>query len=143
MYQHQVSRALNYENASGDVIMNYDLKGNALGLNLGVNYNDKKWHLGFAVRTGLNYKNTKGEATIENLPSSLVASGILPTGNTEVSSSIKLPSVVSLGAAYELDENWLVTMDVNIFNWANIDSLEIQIANYDQYNFDIKQDLTG
>ena len=143
MYQHQVSRALNYENASGDVIINYDLKGSALGLNLGVNYNDKKWHLGFALRTGLNYKNAKGEATLENAPSSLVASGVLPFGNTEITSSIKLPSVISLGAAYELDENWLFTMDVNIFNWANIDSLQIQVANYDEYNYDIKQDLSG
>ena len=140
-YRHQASKALNYENAAGDVVMNYDLKGSSLGLNLGLNYNDKKWHLGFALRTGLNYKNAKGEATIENLPSSLVASGVLPSGNTEITSSIKLPSVISLGAAYELDENWLVTMDVNIFNWANIDSLNLEVANYSQYNFNVNQDL--
>jgi long-chain fatty acid transport protein len=142
-YHHQVSRALNYENASGDVIMNYDLKGTALGLNLGLNYNDKKWHLGFALRTGLNYKNAKGEATLENAPSSLLANGVLPSSNAEVTANIKLPSVVSLGAAYELDQNWLVTMDVNIYSWSNIDSLHMQVSNYDQYDFKINQDLTG
>ncbi len=142
-YHHQVSRALNYENASGDVIMNYELKGTALGLNLGLNYNDKKWHFGFALRSGLNYKNAKGEATLENAPSSLLANGVLPSSNSEVTANIKLPSVVSLGAAYELDQNWLVTMDMNIYNWANIDSLEIKVSNYQQYNFSINQDLAG
>lgn len=142
-YKHQVSRAINYENAKGDVIMNYDLKGTSLGLNIGLNYNDKKWHLGFAVRSGYNYKNAKGEATLENAPPSLVANGVLPSGNKEVLASIKLPSVISLGAAYELDQNWLVTMDMNIYNWSNIDSIQMKVANYEQYNFNIKQDLAG
>lgn len=143
IYNHQVSKALNYENASGDVIMNYKLKGTALGLNLGLNYNDKKWHLGFTVRSGLNFKNAKGDASIENAPSSLIANGVLPSSNSEITASVKLPSVISLGAAYELDKNWLVTMDVNIYNWANIDSLSMQVANYDRYNFNINQDLIG
>lgn len=143
IYNHQVSKALNYENANGDVIMNYKLKGTALGLNLGLNYNDKKWHLGFTVRSGLNFKNAKGDASIENAPSSLIANGVLPSSNSEITASVKLPSVISLGAAYELDKNWLVTMDVNIYNWANIDSLSMQVANYDRYNFNINQDLIG
>lgn len=142
-YRHQASKALNYENANGDVIMNYDLKAFALGLNLGVNYNYKKWHLGFNVRSGLNYKNAKGEISLENAPSSLLANGILPTPNTAISANVKLPSVVSLGAAYELDQNWLVTMDVNIYNWAKIDSMKLQVENYNQYNFEVNQDLAG
>ncbi len=142
-YNSKVSRALNYQNSNGDAIMNYSLKGTALGLNLGLNYNDKKWHLGIAVRSGLNYKNAKGEATLENAPSSLIASGVLPPSTANVTSAIKLPSVISLGAAYELDKNWLVTMDVNIYNWANIDSTLIQVENYNRFDFKINQDLTG
>ncbi len=142
-YNSKVSRALDYQNSNDDAIMNYNLKGTALGLNLGLNYNDKKWHLGIAVRSGLNYKNAKGEATLENAPSSLVAGGVLPSSAANVTSTIKLPSVISLGAAYELDKNWLVTMDVNIYNWANIDSTLIQVENYNRFDFKINQDLTG
>ena len=143
LYRHQASKAINYESSAGDVIMNYDLKGSALGLNLGLNYNYKKWHMGFAMRSGLNYKKAKGEITLENAPSSLLANGVLPSSNAEVTANIKLPSVISLGAAYELDQNWLLTMDVNIFNWTNIDSLKLEVANYDQYNFKVDQDLSS
>jgi long-chain fatty acid transport protein len=142
-YRHQASKALNYENAAGDVVMNYDLKGSSLGLNFGLNYNDKKWHLGFAYRSALNYKNAKGEVNLENAPPSLIANGVLPSSNTEVTANIKMPSVVSLGAAYELDQNWLVTMDINIYNWTNIDSLNLEVDNYGQYNFNVNQDITS
>lgn len=143
LYRHQLSKALNYENSAGDALINYDLKSFALGLNLGVNYNVKKWHLGFSLRSGLNYKKAKGEITLENAPSSLLTNGVLPSSNAEVTANIKLPSVISLGAAYELDQNWLLTMDVNIYNWTNIDSLNVEVANYDQYNFKVNQDLSS
>jgi len=143
MYHQQVAKALNYESVNGAPIVNYNLKGSALGLNLGLNYNEKKWHLGLSVRTGLNYKNAKGDATFKNVPSSLAANGILPSASIEATASIKLPSVISLGTAYELDENWLVTMDLNIYNWSNIDSLKITTTNYENCSFNVKQDLSS
>ena len=143
-YRQQISRALDYQNTSGNnVRMNYDLKGTALGLNLGMNYNFKKWHLGLTLRSGLTYKNAKGDATVENAPPALLANGVIPATTSKINATIKLPSVVSLGAAYELDQNWLVTMDVNIYNWTNIDSLKIQVADYQKGDFNINQDVSG
>lgn len=142
-YHQQSSRVLNYESASGDAIVNYDVNGSALGLNLGANYNYKKWHLGLGIRSGLNFKKTKGEATIKNAPSLLVANGVLPASTADVSGSVKLPAVISMGAAYDLDESWLLTMDVNIYNWTNIDSLKLSVENFNQCDYNIRQDLSS
>ena len=142
-YHQQTTRALNYENASGSPLVNYDIKGTALGFNIGANYNDKKWHLGLSVRSGLNYKNAKGDATLENVPSSLVANGVLPSSSIGATSNIKLPAVISMGAAYDLDKNWIVTMELNVFNWTKIDSLKIITASDEECNFNVKQDLSS
>ncbi|MFM7015342.1 MAG: OmpP1/FadL family transporter [Bacteroidota bacterium] len=141
-YNQKTSKSLNYESAAGDVMVDYNLNAIAMGLNLGVNYNYQKWHLGLSARTGLTYK-AKGDATLKNVPVSLVSNGVLPASSSNCTSTVKLPAVISLGAGYELDENWLITMDVNIYNWTNIDSLKIKVENFQQCDFNVKQDVSS
>ena len=138
----QSAKALNYLGPNGGAMVNYDLSAISFGLNVGVNYNNTQWKLGFSLRSGLSY-NAKGDATVSNAPGFFIDNGTLPGSAVNATSKIKLPAVISMGAAYQLDQDWTITADLNIYNWGKIDSILVETENYNSCNLNIRQDLAG
>ena len=98
-----------------------ELTGKALGFgyNVGVNAKiDKHFSLGLTYRSKVSMKVKEGEATF-TVPESLGAN--FPSG--AFTSSLPLPSVLTLGASYDSEKRWQAVLDINYVGWKAYDTL--------------------
>lgn len=98
-----------------------ELTGKALGFgyNVGVNAKiDNHFSLGLTYRSKVSMKVKEGEATF-TVPESLSAN--FPSG--AFTSSLPLPSVLTLGASYDSEKRWQAVLDINYVGWKAYDTL--------------------
>ncbi len=98
-----------------------ELTGKALGFgyNVGVNAKiDTHFSLGLTYRSKVSMKVKEGDATF-TVPESLSAN--FPSG--AFTSSLPLPSVLTLGASYDSEKRWQAVLDINYVGWKAYDTL--------------------
>jgi len=98
-----------------------ELQGKASGFGYNIGFFIKatqKLSFGFTYRSQVNMKVKKGEATF-TVPSSLETN--FPSG--KFTSSLPLPQVVTLGAAYEVNDQLSFALDINYVQWSAYDTL--------------------
>lgn len=98
-----------------------ELTGKALGFgyNVGVNAKiDNHFSLGLTYRSKVSMKVKEGEATF-TVPASLSTN--FPSG--AFTSSLPLPSVLTLGASYDSEKRWQAVLDINYVGWKAYDTL--------------------
>lgn len=98
-----------------------ELTGKALGFgyNVGVNAKiDNHFSLGLTYRSKVSMKVKEGDATF-TVPESLSAN--FPSG--AFTSSLPLPSVLTLGASYDSEKRWQAVLDINYVGWKAYDTL--------------------
>lgn len=98
-----------------------ELSGKALGFgyNVGVNAKiDNHFSLGLTYRSKVSMKVKEGDATF-TVPESLSAN--FPSG--AFTSSLPLPSVLTLGASYDSEKRWQAVLDINYVGWKAYDTL--------------------
>jgi len=98
-----------------------DLKGtaNAYGYNAGIYYQPlEKLSFALTYRSQVNMKVKDGSATF-TVPPSLASN--FPSG--PFSASLALPSVLTIGAAYSVNEKLAFALDVNYIGWKAYDTL--------------------
>jgi long-chain fatty acid transport protein len=102
------------------------IKGNAngYGFNGGIYYQPcSKLHLGLTYRSQVTMKVTDGTATF-TVPSAL--SSNFPSGS--FSSSLPLPQVLTLGAAYTVCPKLTLVFDANLVGWSTYDTIRFNYA---------------
>ncbi|AEA43306.1 OmpP1/FadL family transporter [Fluviicola taffensis] len=98
-----------------------ELSGKALGFgyNLGLSAKvNEHFSLGLTYRSQVSMKVKKGEATF-TVPESLSAN--FPNG--PFTSSLPLPSVLTLGGSYDTGKKWQFVLDINYVGWKSYDTL--------------------
>ena len=106
---------------------NAELQGKASGFGYNIGFYIKatqKLSFGFTYRSQVNMKVKNGEATF-TVPSSLATN--FPSG--KFTSSLPLPQVVTLGAAYEVNDNLSFALDINYVQWSAYDTLAFDYEN--------------
>lgn len=99
-------------------------KANGYGFNAGIYYNPiEKFSIGLTYRSQVNMKITDGDATF-TVPTSLASS--FPNG--KFSASLPLPSVLTLGLAYDLTTELTLALDINYVGWKAYDTLAFDYA---------------
>lgn len=106
---------------------------NSFGYNIGLFFKfEDKARIGINYRSSVKFEIENGDATFSNIPSSL--STTFPASTT-FSTTINLPSVLSLGVSYNFTENFLLGLDVNLTSWSVYDSLVFRFPEeYTQLN---------
>ena len=115
-------RALPLQDSTGKYgEANLNGKASGYGFNAGIYYKvNEKLSLGLDYRSQVNVKILGGTADF-TVPASL--SYLFP--NTTFSSSLGLPSTLTLGAGYAVTKNLKLDLDVNYIGWKSYDSLNI------------------
>jgi len=104
-----------------------DLKGkaNGYGFNAGIYYKPTdKLSFALAYRSQVNMKVKDGTATF-TVPSSVASN--FPNG--PFNSSLALPSVFTIGAAYVVNQKLSFALDVNYIGWKSYDTLAFDYKN--------------
>jgi long-chain fatty acid transport protein len=104
-----------------------DLTGNATGYgyNAGIYYRPcPKFSVGLTYRSQVNMKVSNGTATF-TVPASLATN--FPSG--PFSSSLSLPSVLTLGFADSISSKLILALDVNYIGWKCYDTLAFDYKN--------------
>lgn len=98
------------------------LSGGAFGMgyNIGLQYNasNKHFSMGLNYRSQINMRVNEGKADF-NVPSGVSAN--FPSGS--FTSSLPLPSVITMGLANKFNEKLTVVLDVNYVGWSAYDTL--------------------
>lgn len=96
-----------------------DGTGSGFGFNAGIYFEPVKWFsAGFTYRSQVNMNLNKGMATF-SVPSSLEEN--FPSGN--FTSSLPLPSIVTLGFSFKPNEKLTIALDINHVGWVAYDTL--------------------
>jgi len=108
----------------GDGKVNISGNNIQFGYNLGVflQPNDKL-NIGISYRSQIDVKLEYSDADANF---SLLADA-LPDGG--VAAELPLPSSLNLGVAYQINEKWLVSADVNFIKWSEYESLDFDFEN--------------
>lgn len=109
-------------------IPNLDLSGKmkGIGFNAGVYFKPTDdLSFGFTYRSQTNMDIDKGTATITDVPALLADS--LPNGS--FTTTIPLPQVITLGAAYKVMEGLTVAADISFIGFKVFDSLQLASDN--------------
>jgi long-subunit fatty acid transport protein len=94
-------------------------KANGYGFNAGVYFQPiEKLSIGLTYRSKVNMEVKDGDATF-NVPESVTAS--FPNG--KFTSKLPLPSVLTLGLAYKINQKFNVALDINYVGWKAYDTL--------------------
>ncbi|WP_300439295.1 OmpP1/FadL family transporter [Christiangramia sp.] len=83
-------------------------------LNIGVNY-----------RSEILVEAEDGDADFENIPNS----PLTPFEDTRFDATLPLPAELTVGASYQLNEQWLFAFDYNRTFWGVYESLDVDFAN--------------
>lgn len=113
---------------------NVELSGSRIryGYNLGVFLQpSEKLNIGISYRSQVDIEldYSDGDAKFSNIPTTFAPA--FPNGG--VAATLPLPASFNLGVAYQIDEKWLVSADVNFVQWDVYKSLD----------FDFENDPTG
>ncbi|PBQ31065.1 long-chain fatty acid transporter [Sphingobacteriaceae bacterium] len=96
-----------------------DGKANGYGFNAGIYYKPmEKFSVGLTYRSQVNMKIKEGDATF-TVPSSL--SSNFPNGKFKA--ELPLPSVLTLGLAYDVTSKLALALDINYVGWKAYDTL--------------------
>ncbi|MDM8161370.1 outer membrane protein transport protein [Labilibaculum sp. K2S] len=88
-------------------------------LNIGLSYRSQ-------VDIDLDYADGEADFTIpEALPAQI--KGVFPDGG--LAATLPLPASFNVGLAYQIDEKWLVSADVNFVQWNKYKSLDFNFEN--------------
>lgn len=94
----------------------------AFGFSFGVMYKlIENLTLGAAFQSNIVY-DIKGTATAEGAKQ-LIDAKRLPQG--DVNAELKTPFNLAIGAAYQINENWLVSTDFQYVGWSSYDTLRV------------------
>jgi long-chain fatty acid transport protein len=91
----------------------------ALGANVGLYFIQNQFSAGVTYHSRIKMEVENGDATFNNVPAALQAN--FPT--TTFSTTLPLPSELSIGAAYRATPQLTITADYNFTNWSTFDSL--------------------
>nr|WP_320117575.1 OmpP1/FadL family transporter [uncultured Marinifilum sp.] len=101
-----------------------NINGNKIqyGYNLGVFLQPtEKLNIGISYRSQVDVELEYSDAKVDfTAPDAF--NTFLPDGN--VAASLPLPASFNLGLAYQINEKWLVSADVNFINWSEYKSLD-------------------
>jgi long-chain fatty acid transport protein len=105
---------------------NANLIGNAsgMGFNTGLYFTKNKLSAGLVYHSKVAMSVTKGNATFTHIP--YTAAAYFP--NTTFTTSLPLPSEISIGAAYKLNTKLQLAADINYTFWQSFDSLGFNYA---------------
>ncbi|HMT28844.1 MAG TPA: outer membrane protein transport protein, partial [Bacteroidia bacterium] len=127
------TKAIPYNSSSGEVGAELDGNSTGIGANLGLIFKpNEDFSLGLSYRSSVKMKVKEGDVSFSNVPSSLVDD--YPS-SLYFSTEYTLPSVISLGAAFNLTRDLLISMDVNYTTWKSFDSLEYSFSNHPELNY--------
>ncbi|WP_209319826.1 OmpP1/FadL family transporter [Ancylomarina longa] len=122
--------------ADGSFITNggVELSGNKIkyGYNLGVFLQPtEKFNIGLSYRSqvDIDLDYSDGDAKFSNIPAAFAP--VFPDGG--VAATLPMPASFNIGLAYQIDNKWLVSADVNFVQWNKYKSLD----------FDFENDPTG
>lgn len=116
-------KALPVNNSNGDeASVELDGKGNGFGFNAGIYASLDKYSFGISYRSRVKIDMKEGDATFNDIPSSLIDNGSFPL-TARFNSSITLPSVLSLGAGYRINDKLTAIVELNYTGWEVYDSL--------------------
>lgn len=107
--------------------------GNGFGFNAGVFVSLDKLSLGVNYRSNVEIDFKEGDATFMDVPSSLISMGMYPASTT-FNSTVQLPGVTTLGAAYRFNEKIQGTLDISYTGWEVYDSVIYEFENYADLN---------
>ena len=94
------------------------------GFNIGLLYTpDSLTRIGLHLRSGINH-DVNGTATTSGLTGPL----FVANGTVDVSARLKLPTIVSLGAARQVTEDLTLFGQVDWFGWNSFDEIRIAFA---------------
>ena len=100
-------------------------KANGYGFNVGVYFQPiEKLSIGFTYRSKVNMEVKDGDATF-NVPESVTAN--FPNG--KFTSKLPLPSVLTFGLAYKINQKIDVALDINYVGWKAYDTLAFNYEN--------------
>lgn len=121
----QLSRSLPVQSSTQEGSMNLDARGNGLGFNLGINVvPTDHLSIGLSFRSGVDLTFKNGMATFVT-PNSLVNN--FP--NSNFSTEMNLPHVITLGIAGKITPKFILTGEVAYSTWSRFQ--------YTNYNFEI------
>ena len=83
-------------------------------LNIGVNY-----------RSEILVEAEQGDADFQNIPNS----PLTPFSDTQFDATLPLPAELTIGASYQLNDQWLFAFDYNRTFWGVYESLDVDFAN--------------
>ncbi len=120
----KITRAVPLQNSTGaDGQATLDGNANGFGFNAGVHFKaTNKLDLGVSYRSGVNMKVDDGTASF-TVPAS-VSSNFPTGGNTSFKTELKLPNIITVGAAYKATSKLTIQADVVYANWARYDKLD-------------------
>ncbi|WP_461532716.1 OmpP1/FadL family transporter [Sinomicrobium sp.] len=81
--------------------------------------------LGFSYKSEMKMKAKDGKAEFRNLPSTYP----LNTDNTTFNATLPLPAELAVGAAYTINEKWMVAFDYNRVYWNAYEALDVTFSN--------------
>ncbi len=98
------------------------------GYHAGVTYRaTDKFTVGLDYRSKIVMKMEAGEANFK-VPDALKSDAAFPEGNT-FDAELPMPTNVTLGLGYQLNEKWLVAADLQYVEWSAYESLDFDFAN--------------
>ncbi|WP_026933465.1 OmpP1/FadL family transporter [Christiangramia echinicola] len=83
-----------------------------------------------SLRIGVNYRSEilveaeGGDADFENIPNS----PLTPFSDTQFDATLPLPAELTIGASYQLNDQWLFAFDYNRTFWGVYESLDVDFA---------------
>lgn len=99
-------------------------KASGYGFNAGIYYTPmEKLSIGLTYRSQVNMKVTDGDATF-TVPTALAAN--FPSG--KFTTQLPLPSVMTLGIGYKINDKFNLALDVNYVGWKAYDTLSFDYA---------------
>ncbi|MFC1724117.1 OmpP1/FadL family transporter [candidate division KSB1 bacterium] len=128
-----IKKAVNYSPRSIDGIFGLEADGTGMGYNFGLQYRKDKISLGVAYRSTVKVDFSDGDGVVTfNMNNPGIANnpyvrGELASLFPEVkgSTEITMPSILTLGLGYEVNEKLGVEFDVMMFGWSSYDKLPI------------------
>jgi len=125
---------LNKALATGGATDNVNLSGNTIkyGYNLGVFLQPtEKLNIGLSYRSQVDIKLDYSEGDVDFTIANATLSPAFPDGG--VAATLPLPASFNFGLAYQLNEKWLVSADVNFVKWNVYKSLDFDFKTNTAY----------
>ncbi len=103
--------------------------GDAFGLNAGILYKGENFSLGANWRGGFNL-DFEGKLNLDNTNIPGYLQPAVPT-EADVATSLSIPHILGIGAAFDLTDNLIVTADFHYILWSSFEEFVIEVDNPD------------